>query len=113
MLRKNNLRPLWQMERRGKEKPWFSGSGLDSAINKDRNVAGEVYWGTTMINSILSMIWGTSEKYLLKRVIQKAIREINVQFSQKVHMEKSDLGVIVSVTVASIQLSLGIDTNKL
>lgn len=46
-------------------------------------------------------------------VIQKAIREINVQFSQNVHMEKSDLGVIVSVTVASIQLSLGIDTNKL
>lgn len=41
---------------RGKEKPWFSGLGLDSTINKDRNVAGRVYWGTTMMNSILSIM---------------------------------------------------------
>ena len=55
--------------------------------------------GTSMMHSILSIMGGSACEIPLKRVIQEAIREMNLYLSYDIYMEESDWGVTVSITM--------------
>lgn len=98
MLKRSNLQTTVTGEG-SRGAPCFSGLGLGSAINEDWG--RRVHLGTTVMNSTLSKIRITYERYLLNRAIQRAIREMNPQLSQDVCVEKSVLGIIVSGMVGT------------